>query len=109
MIYLATIGFSSLYLILALQICSPVGHVSIRHSAIWWMWRIKNRKIVSLKLSNKQRWEIQRKFDLISLIDMREKLLKEHEAMVYYVGRDLDLTITFSSPEAMSMFLLRFL
>ena len=109
MIYLATIVFSLLYLVLALQICSPVGHVSLRHSAIWWMWRIKNRKIVSLKLSDNQRFEIQRKFDIISLIDIREKLLKEHEAMVYYAGRNLELTITFSSPGAMSMFLLRYL
>ena len=116
MTYFLVIILILTYMYLQLCMWSPVGHLNYKHQYIYAWWAIKNLGSVTFLLHNRDQADIVTKLGYGSrfepLIDFRDELFVDHGILIFYAsfnkGINFDKILVFNSPEARTIFLLRY-
>lgn len=106
------------YFHLQLVMWTPVGHLKQMYVYAYLWWAIKNLGSVTFLLRDRDQAGIVTKLGYCRdtmfepLIEFRDELFAEHGILIYYAsdneGTNFDKILAFKSPEARTIFLLRY-
>ena len=97
-------------------IVCPISHYNLKHTLYWWVWLVKNKKLVYLDIKTRDEIKLIHKLGYYNgklklLIELRDQLFTEHKIIVYYQNlgtRDFKKRLVFSSGASRDLFILKY-
>lgn len=106
------------YMHLHLVLWTPAGHLKHKYAWVYVWWAIKNLGSITFLLRDKDQANMVTKLGYCRdkmfepLIEFRDKLFVDHGILIYYASTNedtnFDKILAFKSPEARTMFLMRY-
>lgn len=92
---------------------NPVAHYNLKHAYYWWLWLVKNKKIVYLDIKTQDEFKLIHELGYYNgklklLIELREPLFNDHSILIYYPHEGFTKRLVFRSEQDRTMFILKY-